>query len=180
MERASVLLARQLPAVHKIRGTEHPSMHRDLVAARFMEHWLSFREEVLHALSLTNLTNMVSGDSSEGDKYVVGNELSVSSRIINNICDPVMRALAATHLSDLRFADIHTVVSNPSKIPDVILLSLSPSDATMILGVGEYKTWWTVDLHSFPITGHNDQRGYLEPFVGKLSRPPKTLFCLSF
>lgn len=99
MERASVLLARQLPAVHKIRGTENP-VHRDLVAARFMEHWLSFHEEVLHA--------------------------------------------------------------------------------TMILGAGEYKSWWTVDLHSFPITGHSDQRGYLEPFVGKLSRPPKTLFCLSF
>lgn len=120
------MLARQLPAVHKIRGTENPSVHRDLVAARFMRHWLSFREEVLRALSSINLTNMVSGDSSEGDKYVVGNELGVSSRIISNICDPVMRGLAATHLSNLRFADTHTVVWNPSKIPDVVLLSLGP------------------------------------------------------
>lgn len=137
---------------------------------------MSFHEEVLHALSSINLTNMVNSDSSEGDKYVVGNELGVSSRIVNNICDPVMRGLAATHSCSLRFADIHTVVWNPSKIPDVVLLSLGPSDATTILGVGEYKTWWTVDLHSFPITGNSDQRGYLEPFVGKLSKPPKTYF----
>lgn len=78
MEPASVLLARQLPAVHRIRGTVYPSVHRDVVAVRFMHHWSLFREEVLNALSLINLTNMVSGDSSEGDKYVVGNELGLS------------------------------------------------------------------------------------------------------
>lgn len=137
MEPASVLLARQLPAVHRIRGTVYPSVHRDVVAVRFMHHWSLFREEVLNALSLVNLTNMVSGDSSEGDKYVVGNELGLSGRIISNICDPVMRGLAATHLSNLCFADIHTALMNPSMIPDVVLLSLGPLDDTMIQGVGE-------------------------------------------
>lgn len=73
------------------------------------------------------------------------NELGLSNYIISNICDPVMRGLAATHLFDLRFADVQTAITNPSIIPDVVLLSLSPSNVTVV----EFK-----------------------PFVGK---PPKIL-----
>ena len=69
---------------------------------------------------------------------------------------------------------------NPSMIPDVVLLSLGPLDDTMIQGVGEYKTWWTVDLHRWSITSPIDRCICLEPLVGKLPKLPKTLFCCPF
>ena len=37
-----------------------------------------------------------------------------------------------------------------------------------ILGAGENKTLWTVDLYNFPTTSLHGRRD-LEPFIGKLS-----------
>lgn len=75
--------------------------------------------------------------------------------------------------SNLRFADIQAASFNPSKTPGVVLLSLDQPRATerrhmRILGVGEYKPMWAVDLHDFPITSLRRRRS-LELFIGKLS-----------
>src|SRR5699024_8888047 len=105
-----------------------------------------------------DLSGLVSvSDTAEGERYVVANERGLSTRVVGYVCDPITRALSVTSLSNLRFADIQAASSNPSKNPGVVLLSLDQPRATerrhmKILGVGEYRTTWTVGLDDFPIT----------------------------
>lgn len=78
-------------------------------------------------------------------------EVGLTNRIISNISAPDTRAFAATHLSSLHFGDIQTAMENPLEIPDIVLLSVSPSNAIIVL-VGESKPFWNVDLHGHPVT----------------------------
>ena len=174
VEPASTLLSHRLPELHHIRGTDYPSVNTERLSEHHMHTWYSFQDDILAACNTLDLSDLVSvSDATEGERYVVGNERGLSTRIVSNICDPVTRALSVTNLSNLRFADIQAASSNPSETPGVVLLSLDRLDATerrhtTILGVGEYKPMWTLDLHDFPITSPHGRRG-LEPFIGKLS-----------
>ena len=123
-----------------------------------MRPWYSSQDDISVAYKTLDLDGLVSiRDAAEGERYVLGNERGLATRIVGNICDPVTTALSVANLSNLRFADIQAASSNPSKTPDVVLLSLDRPGATgrrhmKMLCVGEYKPMWTVDLHDFPIT----------------------------
>lgn len=123
------------------------SVRRDVVATQFIHHWPSFRQGVLNVLSGINLTHMVSSDSSEWDRYMIGNEWTGSFKLHNqqHLRPRNERAgcYAFIRPSFRWCSNCYNESVRSSRI--VVLLSLSPSNVTVV----EFK-----------------------PFVGK---PPKIL-----
>lgn len=97
---------------------------------QFMHPWQSLHKEVLQAISSLDLGRHVSSNPPTGDQYVTDSELGLSSHIVSNICNLIMRALFDTNLSSICLGVIHAAIGNPSQIPNIILLQ----------GVGEFKT----------------------------------------
>lgn len=172
MESARDLLSRQLPQLVKCRGTVHASLSDEKLAAEYMFPWSDFSDRVLNVLGSLDLDIQVSlTDPPEGEKYVVGNELGLTARIIHNICDPVAKALSVTSLSGLRFCDIQALTSS-NLISDVVLGILASSEIPeqqppKAIAAGEVKPFWIVYLEDFPITSPLDRRRGLEPHMGK-------------
>lgn len=170
MESAKDLLARQLPPLNYHRGTTRESVSAEKLAAEYMFPWSDFIAQILTALGSLDLHTHVSlTDPAEGEKYVVGNELGLTARIIHNICDPVAKALSVTSLSGLRFCDIQALTTS-DLIPDVvvgILDSSASGQRPKMVAVGEVKPFWLVHLDDYPITLPPNRRRPLEHHMGK-------------
>ncbi|KAB8231166.1 uncharacterized protein BDW43DRAFT_313248 [Aspergillus alliaceus] len=83
--------------------------------------------------------------------FVIGSERGLTGRFVKHFCDPVIKVLATTQLSNLTFGDYHA--ADPSdasrNVPDVVMLMLPESEA---MAVGKLKTFWTVRLERHPIS----------------------------
>lgn len=175
MESARDLLARQLPPLNQQQGTTRESVSAEKLAAEYMFPWSDFIPQILTALGSLDLHTHVSlTDPAEGEKYLVGNELGLTARIIHNICDPVAKALSVTSLSGLRFCDIQALTTS-DLVPDVVVGILNSSASGQrpnTVAVGEVKPFWLVRLQNYPITLPPDRRRPLEHHMGKYNVYP--------
>ena len=172
MEPARDLIARQPPALLFVGGTTNPSASEERVAARFMKPWPRFFQDIMEAIELLDLDGNVKVTSEE-ERFIVANELGVTSRFIKNICDSVSSALSVTRLRDVFFGDIQSVnVAAPLRIPDVTVSRVTnpqslQGNALRVVAVGELKTWWMIELEQFPITDPEPSLVHLENHIGK-------------
>lgn len=175
MESARDLLARKPQSVLFDRGTVDPSVHPepDLISARFLHHWHSFKEYVATDLSGLNLDGSVSiSDSSEPERYTVGNETGLMARFIRNVCDPVVKALSVTTANGIMFGDIQSVKPLTGFLPDLAIID-SPTpdhpttDTSRLIAVGELKTFWTCTLANYPARLPVEDLRLLERVMGE-------------
>lgn len=173
MEPARDLLARPLPHILYDGGSESPSIHGKPVSATFFAPWSSFYEDVRGALQSVDLDGPVSLiESRNGERYLTANEPGLTARFVRNLCDPVSEALSVTHLRQVMFGDIHSVRKTTEEIPDLVMVKVvdpeQPSRQTTVLVlVGEMKTWWTFELELFPVSSPAEELAELERPVGK-------------
>lgn len=153
-EPARNLLARKPQLVLFDRGSGYSSPNPDLISARFLHHWHSFDEYVATTLQELNLDGLVS-DSSEPERYIVGNETGLTSRFVRNVCDPVAKALSVTDMNGIMFGDIQSVKPRTNFLPDIVIIS-SPTphrpttETNQLVAVGEMKTFWMFSLAKYP------------------------------
>jgi hypothetical protein len=172
MESARDLLARCLPPTLFIGGTTNPSISPGRISAELMRPWYSFRNDILAALQGLDLSANVSlTDALEGERFVVGNELGLTSRFNRNVCDVVTKALSVSTLSHARFGDIQSVEPNTTLFPDVVALTFTNPQSPVrpeghLLAAGELKTFWTVELENYPVTSELMARRNLEHHIG--------------
>ncbi|KAJ5921427.1 hypothetical protein N7466_009753 [Penicillium verhagenii] len=80
----------------------------------------------------------------------------LSGRLVGNLCDPVMRAIAPLELEGMegiRFADFQALSTPEMAIPDVCLGLVSDPTPENVYLVGEFKTPWTVpETHLYQLT----------------------------
>ncbi|RAL02462.1 uncharacterized protein BO80DRAFT_403971 [Aspergillus ibericus CBS 121593] len=147
MESASDLIARPLPPINKLNGTNHPSVSRESISARFLHEWEGFETDVRQACNELDLSQMILA-TDESEEWRTGTELGLTGRFAKHVGDAVMKALSVTDLSDVKFGDYQTITPHdPDNIPDVILLEL-PDTALL---VGEIETFWTLSLERHPV-----------------------------
>lgn len=86
---------------------------------------------------------------------MVGNEIGLSGRFVNNVCDPVAKVLVRASQPALVMGDIQAFEATTSDvIPDVSIgVTLSSDDSeSEVKIVGELKTYWTAPLHRFSLS----------------------------
>jgi len=158
MEPARDLLARPLPHILYDGGTKSPSIDSSPVSATFFAPWPSFYEDVRVALQSMDLDGQVSLiESRNGERYLTGNEPGLTTRFVRNLCDPVSEALSVTHLRQVMFGDVYSIRKTTMEIPDLVMVKLvnpeQPNrETTILVLVGEMKTWWTLELELFPVS----------------------------
>ena len=173
MEPARDLLARPLPHLLHDGGTENPSAHGSPVSATFFAPWPSFYDDIRIALQSMDLNGQVSLiESRIGERYLTGNELGLTTRFARNLCDPVSEALSVTNMRDIMFGDIHSVRKTTMEIPDLVMVKLvnpeQPNrETTILVLVGDMKTYWTLELELYPVTSRVEELTELERPVGK-------------
>ncbi|PLN77295.1 hypothetical protein BDW42DRAFT_177037 [Aspergillus taichungensis] len=172
METAGDLLARPLPALEFVGGTQHASISKEWISARFLHEWKSFENDIRSALGQLDLSGSVSyTHPPEPDRFVVANELGLTSRFNHHVCDAVAKALAVTGLHNVRFGDVQAVRPGLTEVPDVVALySADPTivsrEECKLLSVGELKTWWTVSLETCRV--NTTEKRDLEHPIGQL------------
>jgi hypothetical protein len=74
----------------------------------------------------------------------------------------VAKALSVTELG-LAFGDLQTTVHPHSDVPDIVLLALPRLN---VLAVGVLKTYWTVELEKYPVSGGPANMAIMQPHFG--------------
>lgn len=167
MEPAKDLVERPLPSLTQENGTTHPSVSSEIVSPRFFHEWENFATEVLQTCASLDLNALIPLTYDQDNEFVVACELGLTGRMCKHACDPVIRALAVTDMSKLRFADYQALRGyNSDKVPDILMLSFPGGIARLVL---EMKTFWTLDLQNYPVgAGHRVLAG-IQHHLGKLS-----------
>ena len=156
MQTAAQVLASPLPSIRQARGTAHASVSNEWLHRRYIHQWTTFHQEIRTALGSLDL-NFQAGhvDSPGGETYLVGNEIGLSGRFINNVCNPVAKILSHASQLAIIMGDVQAFeVPTSDVIPDVsigIILSGNVSQAQVKI-VGEFKTYWTVALDQFSLS----------------------------
>lgn len=73
-----------------------------------------FYEDILAALEGLDLSDLISlTDSLENERFLVGNELGLTSRFDWNVCGAVSKALSVSTQRNICFGDLHCVNPMP-------------------------------------------------------------------
>lgn len=167
MQSAADLLSRPLPILQQQGGTTHASVHSERLSGNHMYEWVGFREQATEILQQFDFSGMVSiTDSLEGEKYVVANKLGLTARFIQNVCEPINKALSVAGFPSLRFGDVQAVAASDPLFPDAVMLQINSLGQGNLLAVGELKTYWTLRLENMPVTGPSTWKRQLEHPIG--------------
>lgn len=83
METAGEVVARTLPPILFIGGSETPFVSPHRISVTLLHLWSTFQDEVLTALRDLDLSGPVSRtDAPEGEQFLVRNELGLSGRFV--------------------------------------------------------------------------------------------------
>lgn len=131
-------------------------------------------QEIRSALASLDLNFQAAHvDSPGGEIYLVGNEIGLSGRFVNNVCNPVAKILSHAAQPAMIMGDIQAFESSASDvIPDVsigVVLSGDVSQAQVKI-VGEFKTYWTVALDRFSLSNPVTLPQFL-PHLGMCNEP---------
>ncbi|KAH1447064.1 hypothetical protein KXX16_001993 [Aspergillus fumigatus] len=129
-----------------------------------------FDQEIRSALARLNLNFQVPHvDFAGGEVYLVGNEIGLSGRFINNVCVPVAKVLANSSQSSLVIGDVQAFLLTPEVVPDVSIgVTMKNDDGiTEVKVVGEFKTFWTLELAELSVSDPIS-RVQLAPHLGQL------------
>lgn len=132
-----------------------------------------FDQEIRSALARLNLNFQVPHvDFAGGEVYLVGNEIGLSGRFINNVCVPVAKVLANSSQSSLVIGDVQAFLLTPEVVPDVSIgVTMKNDDGiTEVKVVGEFKTFWTLELAELSVSDPIS-RVQLAPHLGMWSSP---------
>lgn len=175
MQTASQVLASPLPVIRHAKGTLHASISNEWLHESFMHLWTTFDQEVRAALAPLNLNFQAPHvDFAGGEVYLVGNQIGLSGRFINNVCVPVAKVLARSSQPSLVIGDIQAFAITTEIIPDVSIgVTINNNDRiTEVKVVGEFKTFWTLELAQLSISNIGS-RVQLGPHLGTCSSPQR-------
>lgn len=175
MQTASQVLASPLPVTRHAKGTLHALVFNEWLHESFMHLWTTFDQEIRSALAPLNLNFQVPYvDFAGGEVYLVGNEIGLSSRFINNVCVPVAKVLARSSQPSLVIGDIQAFAITTEIIPDVCIgVTINNNDRiTEVKVVGEFKTFWTLELAQLSVSNIGS-RVQLGPHLGMCSSPQR-------
>lgn len=169
MPTAGRILASPLPPLRHAGGTAHASISSEYLHERFIKPWDTFEGEIRAALEPLGLRFEVAHiDSPSGEVYLVGNEIGLAGRFVNNVCDPVARILGRAEQRAIVMGDIQAFKPSASDvIPDVSIgVTVQNNDSrTQLKIVGELKTYWTVSLEEFSLSGPSNNSEF-SPHLG--------------
>lgn len=151
MQTAGAILASPLPRIRQVRGTSHPSLSHESLNPSFLHQWTTFGQEIRSALASLDLNFQVAHVDFP-EVYLVGNEIGLSGRFVNNVCQPVAKVLTHQSQPSLVIGDIQAFqVPTSDVVPDVAIgvTLFSDINDTSVKIVGEFKTFWTVMLNEF-------------------------------
>jgi hypothetical protein len=172
MQTADQLLATPLPVIRHAHGTSHPSVSNEYLHERFIHPWTTFEQEMRSALAALDLNFQVPHvDFTDGEVYLVGNEIGLSARFINNVCEPVAKVLARASQPSVVIGDIQAFQVETSDImPDITIGVTSHNDDSQsaVKIVAELKTFWIVALARFSVSSYMS-RTQLAPHLGMYS-----------
>ena len=174
MQTAAQVLASHLPSIRQARGTAHASVSTEWLHQSFIHQWTTFHQEIRSALASLDLNFQAAHVDSPGSEiYLVGNEIGLSGRFVNNVCNPVAKILSHAAQPAMIMGDIQAFESSASDvIPDVsigVVLSGDVSQAQVKI-VGEFKTYWTVALDRFSLSNPVTLPQFL-PHLGMCNEP---------
>lgn len=175
MQTASQVLASPLPAIRHAKGTLHASVSNEWLHESYMHLWTTFDQEIRSALTPLNLNFQVPHvDFAGGEVYLVGDEIGLSGRFINNVCVPVAKAVARSSQPSLVIGDSQAFTVSTENIPDVSIgVTINNDDhATGVKVVGEFKTFWTFELAQLSVSNFRS-RVQLGPYIGMCSSPKR-------
>ncbi|KAH2643829.1 hypothetical protein KXV79_004719 [Aspergillus fumigatus] len=170
MQGASQVLASPLPVLRHVRGTLNASVSRERLHESYMHPWTTLDQEIRSALARLNLNFQVTHvDFAGSEVYLVGNEIGLSGRFINNVCVPVAKVLANSSQSSLVIGDVQAFLLTPEVVPDVSIgVTMKNDDGiTEVKVVGEFKTFWTLELAELSVSDPIS-RVQLAPHLGQL------------
>ncbi|KAJ5675023.1 uncharacterized protein N7477_004957 [Penicillium maclennaniae] len=170
MQTASQVLASPLPVIRHVKGTLHASISNEWLHESFMHLWTTFDQEIRSALTPLHLNFQVPNVEFAGSEvYLVGNEIGLSGRFINNVCVPVAKVLARSSQPSLVIGDIQPFAITTENIPYVSIgVTIDNDDhITEVKVVGELKTFWTLELAQLSVSSANS-RVQLGPHLGQL------------
>jgi hypothetical protein len=167
MQTAGQVLASPLPLIRQARGTSHPSVSTEWLHQRFIHQWTTFDQEIRSALASLDLNFQIAHIDSPS-VYLVGNEIGLSGRFVNNVCEPVAKILVRASQPAMVMGDMQAFEAPTSDvIPDIsigVTLFSNDSEAQVKI-VGELKTYWTVALDRFSPSNPVILRQFL-PYLG--------------
>jgi hypothetical protein len=112
-------------------------------------------------------------DFTGGEVYLVGNEIGLSARFINNVCEPVAKVLARASQPSMVIGDIQAFqVATSDIIPDISIGVTFHNDdfRSAVKIVAELKTFWTLALDQLSVSSYMS-RTQLAPYLGIYSSP---------
>ncbi|KAF5864110.1 hypothetical protein ETB97_008516 [Aspergillus alliaceus] len=105
------------------------TLQRKIVSLQFLQEWITFKDGVLEACRSLDLSQAAPITDDATENFVIGSERGLTGRFVKHFCDPVIKVLATTQLSNLTFGDYHA--ADPSdasrNVPDVVMLMLPES-----------------------------------------------------
>lgn len=110
-------------------------------------------------------------DSTQGEKFLVGNTRGLIARFVQNVCDPVAKAFSTTSSRDLLFGDVEAALSGFATSDAIILGLRDQCSATeaknkTIIAAGDVKTFWAFRLEQYQVTQPIPRLSALEYPVG--------------
>ena len=169
------VLRTTLPNYQSTYTTINPSEGDERISLQYLSEWAPFRQEIINALAQygDQLAGFqVYSNSDEPEKYLVGNEIGVTARLIQNLCIPLNRAWEACGIS-LSISDYQAagpLFRSAQRYPDLIILgSSSSSNHPPIRAPIEVKPPWTLLLEQATIISPEQYRHALEVPLGKRS-----------
>lgn len=171
MQAASQVLASPLQVIRHAKGTLHALVSHEWLHESFMHPWTTFDQEIRSALATLNLDFQVPHmDFAGGEVYLVGNELGLSGRFVNNVCVPVAKVLSRSSHPSLVIGDIQAFTITSDIVPDVSIgVTMNNNDRfTEVKLVGEFKTFWTLELAQLSVS-NLASRARLGPYLGMCS-----------
>jgi hypothetical protein len=175
MQTASQVLASLLPVIRHAKGTLHASVSNEGLHESYMHLWTTFDQEIRSALAPLNLNFQVPHvDFADSEVYLVGNQIGLSGRFINNVCVPVGKVLARSSQPSLVIGDIQAFAITAETIPDVSIgVTINNDDSlTEVKVVGKFKTFWTLELAQWSVS-NIQSRVQLGPNLGTCSSPQR-------
>lgn len=163
-------ISRALNPLLLVGGTRNASIGSQRLSHRYMHEWTTFTAEVndiLARLDLTGNISLTDPAPGEGDRYIVANELGLTSRFVANVALPLNKAYSLTTQGTLMFGDVQADSSISSSLfPDASILYMQDNECE-VRAVGELKTYWTFPLERHPISSTiPGRRMGLEPHIG--------------
>ncbi|CAG7999700.1 unnamed protein product [Penicillium salamii] len=167
MELAQDQLARPLPPLSGKAGFSTSSRNLHRVGLTFMSEWHTFTTDALKAFREARITHEVPLHD-ETEIYSVGNKVGVTARFIQNLCNPVRRALEPSlGTAAIHFADFQAISFPVGILPDICLGLVSIPGLKNVHLVIDLKTPWTIDDPDLRLN-ILDRSHYLEPLIGQV------------